>query len=53
MKKKKVENLIKGAAITGAALGGNAVFGEGNLVFAEEMTQSGATNVTGTTLAPS
>ncbi len=41
MKKKKVEKLLKGVAMTGASVGGAAAFGEADLVFACEMDGSG------------
>ena len=34
---KKVENLLKGVAITGAAVGGASVFGDANLAYANEL----------------
>ena len=39
-KKKKVENLLKGVAITGATVGGASIMGDANLAYAHELSQS-------------
>ena len=38
--KKKVNDILKGVAGAGIALGGAAAFGEGDLIYAAEMEQS-------------
>ena len=42
MSKKKVENLLKGVAITGATVGGASVLGDANLAYAAELGEEEA-----------
>ena len=42
MSKKKVENLLKGVAITGATVGGASVLGDANLAYAAELGEEQA-----------
>ena len=42
MSKKKVHNLLKGVAVTGATVGGASVLGDANLAFAAELGEEQA-----------